>query len=151
MNNKSSRIFAEATVNANDLPGKGENSGPFQIIHNLESDAPSTASTSPKRDYECNNYDLCLQLAAALNWDSFTCHECNGKISQSLLWRAHQAMRKDSVANKICEQLPEINVFCSAATNSNSFEPSIELNKSSKKEEGVLICNEEIVLHKDNA
>lgn len=85
--------------------------GPFEIIEGLgaaQSDLPGEA---PRRRYDCNNYDVCLELAAALNWDSFTCRGCNEEVSQPLLWRAHQARRKDSVAGSLCDRLPEIHIL----------------------------------------
>ena len=60
-----------------------------------------------KRDFDCNNYETCLGLAAALNWDSFTCDSCARKINPQLIWRAHQNIRQDKSLNQICD-LPEI-------------------------------------------
>lgn len=80
--------------------------GPFQIIETFGTiDTPSNA---PRRRYECSHYSTCLELAAALNWDNFTCRGCNEIVDQALLWRAHQAKKRDAVADSICEHLPEI-------------------------------------------
>lgn len=73
--------------------------GPFQIIDSGQ-EAPITP---PRRRYSCENYECCLDMAAALNWDSFTCRGCCGDINQSLLWRAHQAKKRDAVAESICD------------------------------------------------
>jgi len=79
--------------------------GPFQII---DSDGKAEAPTAaPRRRYSCRHYDGCLNLAAALNWDNFTCRGCSGTVNQSLLWRAHQAMRRDDIADRLCE-IPDI-------------------------------------------
>lgn len=86
--------------------------GPFQII---EGDDPSPSHSAiespieaPRRRYDCVNYETCLALAAALNWDNFTCRGCSGEIDQQLLWRARQALKRDSVASEICDKLPEV-------------------------------------------
>ena len=42
-------------------------------------------------------------MAAALNWDSFTCRGCCGEVNRSLLWQAHQAMKKDGIGKLICD------------------------------------------------
>jgi len=79
--------------------------GPFQIIDNDgKSEAPVPA---PRRRYSCAHYDACLNLAAALNWDNFTCRGCCGSVDQSLLWRAHQAKRRDEIAGRLCD-IPEL-------------------------------------------
>ena len=78
--------------------------GPFQIIENESLDSPCEA---PKRRHLCSHYETCLNLAAAFNWDNFTCRGCSGEINQTLLWRAHQEMRKDKIIRKICPNLPE--------------------------------------------
>ena len=57
---------------------------------------------TPRRRYDCASYDRCLQLAAALNWESFTCRGCSGHINDALLWRVGQAIRRDTVAKAIC-------------------------------------------------
>ena len=90
--------------------------GPFQVVFEAPF-VPATASASnalpvcylpvdspvePLRRLECSNYDTCLNLAAALNWESFTCDGCSGHLNQSLRWRAGQSARKDSIAKAIC-------------------------------------------------
>jgi hypothetical protein len=64
----------------------------------------------PRRQYNCRNYDQCLDLAAALNWGSFTCGECKGQIDESLYWRARQISRKDSVVRALCDLPPIVSV-----------------------------------------
>lgn len=81
--------------------------GPFQIIDtraSLPGDAPVTP---PRRRYECSNYETCLNLAAALNWDNFTCRGCSGEVDESLLWRARQAFKRDAIVKALCD-VPEI-------------------------------------------
>jgi hypothetical protein len=81
--------------------------GPFQIIECDGSGSIDEPITAPRRRYSCPRYATCLDLAAALNWDSFTCRGCSGEIDETLLWRARQAQKRDSVAGEICE-IPEI-------------------------------------------
>ena len=50
---------------------------------------------SPFRNFDCSNYNKCLSLAAALDWDSFTCEGCNLEINEQLIWRAHHRLRSD--------------------------------------------------------
>ncbi len=70
-------------------------------------DDPAIGSLEPPvRNYGCANYDTCLDLAAALNWASFTCGSCRGTINESLMWRARHATRKDAFAKAICELPP---------------------------------------------
>jgi hypothetical protein len=54
------------------------------------------------RNIDCSNYQRCLNLAATLDWESFSCEGCNGEINESLLWRAGQRARKDRVAKALC-------------------------------------------------
>lgn len=81
--------------------------GPFQIIKNGEYAEGDVPLAAPRRRYGCVNYDTCLNLAAALNWDNFTCRGCSGEIDQALSWRAHQAARKDKVVRCLCE-IPDL-------------------------------------------
>mgnify|MGYP006988479218 FL=1 len=60
-----------------------------------------------QRNFDCNHYETCLGLAAALNWDSFTCTACSRKINPQLVWRAHQNVRQEKSKNEICGR-PEI-------------------------------------------
>ena len=80
--------------------------GPFQIIEHDSLDFPSEP---PRRRHSCNNYENCLNLAAALNWDSFTCRGCDGSINTALCWRAQQELKKDKVTRSICSAIPDIN------------------------------------------
>ena len=88
--------------------------GPIQIIEESLSDVSSRSSDTnlnhpphgPQRRYDCCNYETCLKIAAALNWDSFTCHGCCGKTNEHLLWRAQYAIQKDKTAKAICD-LPD--------------------------------------------
>lgn len=70
--------------------------------------APDNNSPSPTADrqYGCSNYETCLNIAAALNWETFTCGRCSGSINQQLVWQAHQARRRDGVARALCSGVP---------------------------------------------
>jgi hypothetical protein len=57
----------------------------------------------PERQFNCSNYNNCLSLAAALNWDSFSCKGCSGTIDQTILWRAKAASKKDPSLHKLCD------------------------------------------------
>lgn len=81
--------------------------GPFQIVESEGCGAVDVPINPPRRRYSCCNYEMCLDLAAALNWDNFTCRGCSGEIDESLLWRARQAMKKDAVVRKLCD-IPDI-------------------------------------------
>lgn len=81
--------------------------GPFQIIESEGCGNVDAPIAAPRRRYECHNYPTCLDLAAALNWDSFTCRGCSHEIDQALLWRAKQAEKKDGVARSLCD-IPEL-------------------------------------------
>lgn len=80
--------------------------GPFRV----NSRASGKDGDVPLRHYGCPNYDVCLNLAAALNWESFTCRGCTGQVSEALCWQAHQAQKKDAVAGRICD-IPDIPSF----------------------------------------
>lgn len=81
--------------------------GPFQIIEADGSGEVENPIDAPRRRYDCQNYETCLDVAAALNWDNFTCRGCSGVIEEALFWRARQAMKKDNVVSRLCE-LPSI-------------------------------------------
>lgn len=50
---------------------------------------------TPVRNFECPNYEICLNLTAALDWHSFTCKGCQEKINEKLLERASRALDAD--------------------------------------------------------
>ena len=87
--------------------------GPFQF-HPESETPPSNAQheevfptdtlTPLVRSYDCKHYDCCLELAAALNWENFTCSGCGGDINQHLVWKANLAKREDDVANRLCKK-----------------------------------------------
>lgn len=93
--------------------------GPFQIIEGEGVGLVDAPVAAPRRRYSCNNYATCLDLAAALNWDNFTCRGCNGEVNQNLLWRGHQAKRRDDVAESLCT-LPELGPGEDAAVSSSA-------------------------------
>ncbi len=72
----------------------------------LEDEPPGPMAEPPRRRYECAHYDTCLDLAAALNWNSFTCRGCSGSVDETLMWRARQKARKDSIAKALCDLPP---------------------------------------------
>jgi hypothetical protein len=82
-------------------PGIGS-PGPFQIIESGCQRSETTNANPPRRRYSCSNYETCLNLAAALNWDNFTCRGCSGEINQTLQWQGRQAQRRDLLAKAIC-------------------------------------------------
>ena len=90
----------------------------------------------PERQYDCKHYETCLDLAASLNWVSFSCKGCVGEVNRALYWRAHQVQRKDSVARALCELRPlesvEGNRRAVGARDgeSNPGEPSSQLRDS---------------------
>lgn len=83
--------------------------GPFQVIKSEGITPGDTPTEPPRRRYSCPNYEACLSIGCALNWESFTCRGCSGDVNETLLWRAHQEMKKDRVANRICE-VPDLKV-----------------------------------------
>lgn len=113
--------------------------GPFQIIESEGCGNVDAPISAPRRRYECHHYPTCLDLAAALNWDSFTCRGCSEEIDQSLLWRAKQAEKRDSVARSLCDipGIPHIEKRPAAANDSpgeNESQPArvIQLFRSRK-------------------
>lgn len=87
--------------------------GPFQLHPESEtrlSNDQHEEACSPDpliplvRSFECKHYDCCLELAAALNWENFTCSGCGGDINQHLVWKANLAKREDDVANRLCKK-----------------------------------------------
>jgi len=87
--------------------------GPFQLHPESETRLSNdqheeVCSTDPLtplvRSYDCKHYDCCLELAAALNWENFTCSGCGGDINQHLVWKANLAKREDDVANRLCKK-----------------------------------------------
>lgn len=85
--------------------------GPFQVIEDSGLGIVDDPVSAPRRRFSCSNYDLCLNLAAALNWDNFTCRGCSGQVDESLLWRARQAMKRDMVVRRLCD-IPEAPLLC---------------------------------------
>ncbi len=94
--NKPRKAFGRAHLHVveNEDHERGGRSDPFEIV-------------APDRNYDCQNYDTCLGLAAALNWNSFACTGCSGSVNQHLLWRAHSEVRKNKTLAELCD-LPNI-------------------------------------------
>lgn len=84
--------------------------GPFQIIDLESRGSCNNPVAPPRRRYSCEHYETCLDLAAALNWDNYTCRGCSGIVDQKLLWRARQEIRKDKFVRAICNDVPDIGV-----------------------------------------
>ena len=87
--------------------------GPFEVVEDQSSAADASGSVLDDsaaepilRLHDCAHYETCLDLAASLNWNSFTCNRCSGEVNNALLWRAHQHQRKDSVAKALCDLKP---------------------------------------------
>jgi hypothetical protein len=77
-----------------------EKSGPFQV---LEKDSYLLAEgDGPDRNFACENYNSCLSLAAALNWESFSCTGCNGIIDETIRWRAKVESKRDTTLRQLC-------------------------------------------------
>lgn len=81
--------------------------GPFQLIEDDEELQLHRRGEKPRRKFSCPHYHHCLALAAALNWDSFTCRNCCGEMNKALIWRAHHEKKRDKVVNVICD-IPDI-------------------------------------------
>lgn len=85
--------------------------GPFQVIEEEGFGVVDDPVAPPRRRFSCRNYEVCLNLAAALNWDNFTCRGCCGDVNSSLLWRARQVMKKDIFVHRLCD-IPQIPMIC---------------------------------------
>lgn len=81
-----------------------DKSGPFKYVTKDEE------YDTPFRDFDCPHYDLCLNLAAALNWENFSCKNCNQEVNQKLYWQAHHAQKTDTVADALCE-IPDLSLL----------------------------------------
>ena len=95
--------------------------GPFRASENRP---PSVAEN---RSFDCSHYETCLGIAAALDWKSFSCAACKGKVNQQLLWRSHQRLKADSSLSRVC-QLPTISLV--ELQQESSEEASIPKRKS---------------------
>ena len=84
--------------------------GPFKIIEHDGNGNLQAPIAPPIRRYDCPHYSVCLNLSAALDWDSFTCRGCIGQVDQALYWRARQAQKQDNVADRICE-IPAARIY----------------------------------------
>lgn len=62
---------------------------------------PEHLLQAPPRMFDCANYNTCLGLAAALNWNSFSCEGCSGKVNSQLLWKAHSSLRNDKALSRL--------------------------------------------------
>lgn len=74
--------------------------GPFRIFPRDEEVALD--GSGPDRRFGCGNYNSCLSLAAALNWDSFSCRGCSGSIDETIRWRAKGESRRDASMKSLC-------------------------------------------------
>lgn len=83
------------------MPNSLGKPGPFQIIDVEDVHESNSPIPAPKRRYSCPNYEKCLNMAAALNWDNFTCRGCSGEVDTALLWRARQAVKNEKDLKKI--------------------------------------------------
>jgi hypothetical protein len=85
-------------------PSSAHRNTPTPDLISSARDAPVAA---PFRRYDCHNYQVCLDVAAALDWENFTCSSCNGQVDKRLLWRAKHAQRRDPFAKECCD-LPDL-------------------------------------------
>jgi hypothetical protein len=76
----------------------------LRIVH---SSSREHVRGTPYRNFDCPNYENCLGLAAALDWNSFTCRNCSGNINDQLLWRAYHIIKKDAELAELCD-LPQL-------------------------------------------
>jgi hypothetical protein len=77
-----------------------EKPGPFQV---LAKDSNLLAEgEGPDRNFGCENYNSCLSLAAALNWESFSCSGCTGTIDETIRWRAKVESKRDATLRQLC-------------------------------------------------
>lgn len=92
---------------------KNITSGQYEDNTDLVGTAASLyPSTPPTRRYDCSLYQNCLEIAGALNWETFSCtspdgQPCSGSIDQKILWQAHLAQKDDQLAKKLFD-LPNI-------------------------------------------
>ena len=80
------------------------------------------------RNYTCVNYETCLGLAAALDWESFTCKNCCGEINSQLIWRAHHNIKIDRDLAGICN-IPKLSDPCPPPT-----QAGLEISGKSSKQ-----------------
>lgn len=85
--------------------------GPFEMLYDQDGFSinyvTANESNPEFRCFSCPNYNSCLNIVAALDWEGFTCFGCNGEINQNLLWRAEGECCKDKTLQTIC-QLPDL-------------------------------------------
>jgi hypothetical protein len=74
--------------------------GPFPVI--LDNSPPS--KNPPRRNHSCPNYEGCLSLAAALDWQSFSCLGCAGDPDVTLVWRAQLKRKDDPLASRFLRE-----------------------------------------------
>jgi hypothetical protein len=89
--------------------------GPFEM--DVDGVIPEKTEVQIVRNLDCAHYTICLNLAVALDWESFTCEGCSGEINESLKWRAGQSARRDSVTRALCP-MPEIKLVKGDSTKS---------------------------------
>ena len=80
----------------------------LQVVQQKPAESSVFEAKTPYRQFDCDNYERCLGLAAALDWGSFTCTNCSGVINDRLLWRAHHILKQDDDMATLCE-LPLLN------------------------------------------
>ncbi len=51
----------------------------FNELWDEDSEADPLKYVRKHRKLDCENYDLCLDVAVALGWPSFSCSQCNGE------------------------------------------------------------------------
>jgi hypothetical protein len=74
--------------------------GPFE--QKLSEDTDPACEGEETRSLDCPHYEQCLGLAAALNWDDFSCIGCSQEVNRSLVWRAHVSAKRDAIVTALC-------------------------------------------------
>ncbi len=74
--------------------------GPFE--RPLAEAADLAPESEVERCMDCSHYEECLGLAAALNWDDFSCAGCSQEVNRSLVWRAHVSAKRDAIVSALC-------------------------------------------------
>jgi len=77
-----------------------EKPGPFQVL--AKNSNMLDEGEVPDRNFVCKNYNSCLSLAAALNWESFSCNGCTGTIDETIRWRAKVESKRDTTLRQLC-------------------------------------------------
>lgn len=114
------------------------NPGPFRIIQSDTQGCVDAPMIAPRRRYNCPNYTKCLNLAASLNWDNFTCRGCCGEVDDHLVWEAQKAKNiaaKTKPVEPLHSDIPEVplRASISSAWNKLFYKKDLQIKKQKKK------------------